>query len=98
MVVDPMDLDVCDAETMPLAALLYQGGYLTIKDADGEDGSISLGIPNVEISKSLHEAAAQARTKDYAGPWLDGAPPVFLVGVNYDPEKHGIDAPLVERA
>ncbi len=38
----------------------------------------------------------QARTKDYAGPWLDGAPPVFLVGVNYDPEKRGIDDPLVE--
>ena len=40
----------------------------------------------------------QARTKDYAGPWLDGAPPVFLVGVNYDSAKRGIDDPLVERA
>ena len=30
-------------------------------------------------------------------PWLDGAPPVFLVGVNYDPAKRGIDDPLVER-
>ncbi|MBO7688287.1 MAG: AAA family ATPase, partial [Kiritimatiellae bacterium] len=31
MVADPLDLDVCDAETMPMLALLYQGGYLTIK-------------------------------------------------------------------
>ncbi len=35
---------------------------------------------------------------NYAGPWLDGKPPVFLVGVNYDPEKRGIDDPLVEKA
>ncbi len=26
---------------------------------------------------------------NYAGPWLDGKPPVFLVGVNYDPKKRG---------
>ena len=203
LAVDPMELDVCDAETMPLAALLYQGGYLTIRDVD-EDGYLTLGIPNNEISKSLHdgfmrsvlgpsmenwnerkilarrelrakgvetllkknlksafaavphewkiesekeakryfllfmkligseisgerqsargradailkdksgvyvfefkygqtaqEALAQARTKDYAGPWLDGAPPVFYVGVNYDPAKRGIDDPLVEPA
>ena len=203
MTVDPMELDVCDAETMPLAALLYQGGYLTIRDVD-EDGCLTLGIPNSEISKSLHdgfmrsilgpgmenwnerqilarrelrakgvetllkknlkaafaavphewkiedekeakryfllfmkligaeisgerqsargradavlkdksgvyvfefkygktsgEALAQARTKDYAGPWLDGNPPVFCVGVNYDPERRGIDDPLVEPA
>ncbi len=203
MAVDPMELDVCDAETMPLAALLYQGGYLTIRDVD-EDGFLTLGIPNNEISRSLHdgfmrsvlgqsmeswrerqilmrrelrakgvesllrknlkaafaavphewriedekeakryfllfmkligadisgerqsargradailkdaggvyvfefkygktarEALDQARGRDYAGPWLDGDPPVFYVGVNYDPAKRGIDDPLVEPA
>ena len=203
MTVDPMELDVCDAETMPLAALLYQGGYLTIRDVD-EDGCLTLGIPNAEISKSLHdgfmrsvlgpgmenwnerriltrrelrakgvetlirknlkaafaavphewkiedereakryfllfmkligadisgerqsargradavlqdksgvyvfefkygksakEAVEQARTKEYAEPWLDGNLPVFYVGVNYDPDKRGIDDPLVEPA
>ena len=196
-------LDVCDAETMPLPALMYQGGYLTIKEV-GDENSFFLGIPNNEIANSLaegfvsallsrgmgiwtdqlvqsradmkkqgietllrknlraafasvphewkigdereakryfllfmkligadisgerqsargradailkdksgvyvfefkygrtpREALDQARTKDYAGPWLDAKPPVFLVGVNYDPEKHGIDDPLVERA
>ena len=52
MVVDPMELDVCDAETMPLAALLYQGGYLTIKRVR-PSGRIDLGIPNEEISVSM---------------------------------------------
>ncbi len=203
MAVDPMELDVCDAETMPLAALLYQGGYLTISDVD-EDGFLTLRIPNNEISRSLHdgfmrsvlgrdmekwgerqiltrrelrakgvesllrknlkasfaavphewkiedekdakryfllfmkligadisgerqsargradailkdksgvyvfefkygktsrEALDQARGKDYAGPWLDGNPPVFYVGVNYDPVLRAIDDPLVEPA
>ena len=203
MVADSMDLDVCDAETMPLTALLYQGGYLTIKRVR-PSGRLELGLPNEEISSSLargyvstllrnglpdwnesladaqddliekgvetllrrnlraafaavphewnlkdereakryfllfmkligadisgerqsargradailkdksgvyvfefkygktpQEAINQARTKDYAGPWLDGKPPVFLVGVNYDPAKRGIDDPLVEKA
>ena len=201
MAVDPLDLDVCDAETMPIAALLYQGGYLTIKRVR-PSGRLDLGIPNEEIASSLAkgyvssllrngmadwgdeladaqddliekgvetllrknlkaafasvphewkiesereakryfllfmkligadisgerqsargradailkdrsglyvfefkygktpgEALEQARTKDYAGPWLDGDPPVFLVGVNYDPKKRGIDDPRIE--
>ena len=196
-------LDVCDAETMPLPALLYQGGYLTLSEIIDES-MFRLGIPNNEIANSLsegyvaallgsgmtdwteqlaesraglrakgvetllkknlksafaavphewkiesereakryfllfmkligseisgerqsargradailkdksgvyvfefkygktaQEALQQARTKDYAGPWLDGAPPVFYVGVNYDPAKRGIDDPLVEPA
>ena len=201
MVADPMELDVCDAETLPLAALLYQGGYLTIKRVR-PSGHLELGMPNEEVSSSLakgyvstllrndmsdwnekladaqdgliekgvetllkknlkaafaavphewkiedekeakryfllfmkligadisgerqsargradailqdksgvyvfefkygrtaHEALEQARTKDYASPWIDGDAPVFYVGVNYDPEKRGIDDPLVE--
>ncbi len=195
-------LDICDAETMPLVALMYQGGYLTIKEVD-ENGDMTLGIPNKEISSSLHEGFAaslfkasftdwndrlihsrrdlrangvevflrrnlkaafstvpyewkitcereakryfllflklcgadisgerqsalgradavlkdksgvyvfefkygksaaealrQAQTKDYTGPWLSGNPPVFLVGVNYNPETRTIDDPLVEQ-
>ena len=51
-----------------------------------------------KYGKTAREAVEQARTKDYAGPWLDSDPPVFLVGVNYDPAKRGIDDPLVEKA
>ena len=203
MTVSQAQLDVCPAETMPLATLMYQGGYLTIKRVR-PSGKLDLGIPNEEVANSLaegyvstilssgmsdwtedladaqddliekgietllgknlkavfasvphewkiesekeakryfllfmkligadisgerqsargradailkdksgvyvfefkygkspKEALEQARTKDYAGPWLDGAPPVFLVGVNYDPAKRGIDDPLVGQA
>ena len=196
-------LDVCAAETMPLPALLYQGGYLTIKEVI-DANTFRLGIPNNEIANSLaegyvstlldegmadwteqlaearegliakgvealltknlkavfaavphewnigdekeakryfllfmklvgadisgerqsargradavlqdktgtyvfefkygrtaQEALEQARTKGYGNPWLDRDLPVFHVGVNYDPEKRGIDDPLVEPA
>ena len=60
---DKMTLDVCDAETLPMASLLYQGGYLTIKDVipapvDGEGqivGSESyvLAPPNREVRDAL---------------------------------------------
>ena len=196
-------LDVCAAETMPLPALLYQGGYLTLSETI-DANTFRLGIPNREIANSLaegyvasildagmsgwtdrladaregmikrgveailsknlkaafaavphewkienekeakryfllfmkligadisgerqsargradavlqdktgtyvfefkygktaREALAQARTKEYANPWLDSSLPVFYVGVNYDPGKRGIDDPLVEPA
>ena len=47
-------LDVCAAETMPLPALLYQGGYLTISEAI-DTNTFRLGIPNAEIANSLAE-------------------------------------------
>ncbi|MBR2839154.1 MAG: AAA family ATPase [Kiritimatiellae bacterium] len=203
LAVTQTQLDVCDAETMPLPALLYQGGYLTISDVI-DDNTFRLGIPNREIANSLsegyvsallgdgitdwteqlaesraglrakgvgtlldrnlkaafaavphewriesereakryfllfmkligadisgerqsargradavladkagvyvfefkygksaQEALAQARTKEYANPWLDADLSVFYVGVNYDPERRGIDDPLVEPA
>ncbi len=203
LIVSQTQLDVCDAVTLPVEALLYQSGYLTLKETF-DDTTYSLGVPNNEVRDSLtkgyvgslmgaafptwndraqrarlellakgvetlvrknlkaafaavphdwrieneneakryfllylriigadvsgevqsangradailkdksgvyvfefkygktaREAVDQARGKDYAGPWLDGDPPVFLVGVNYDPAKRGIDDPLVERA
>ena len=51
-----------------------------------------------KYGKTAKKAVEQARTKEYAGPWLDGNPPVFYVGINYDPDKRGIDDPLVEPA
>ena len=51
-----------------------------------------------KYGKTAQEALAQARTKEYANPWLDSTLPVFYVGVNYDPSTRGIDAPLVEPA
>ncbi len=63
---DSMMLDVCDADTLPVESLLYQGGYLTIKEVvkapspsceeDGEAPRMDtyvLGPPNLEIRASL---------------------------------------------
>ena len=49
-------------------------------------------------SPFLHSALRFARLGPARRSWLDGKPPVFLVGVNYDPKKRGIDDPLVEKA
>ena len=60
---DAMTLDVCDAETLPMESLLYQGGYLTIKDvippprdSDGQiigSASYVLAPPNLEVREAL---------------------------------------------
>lgn len=52
IVVSSESLEVCDSITMPLNSLLYQGGYLTIKDVD-EVGTFILGVPNQEVRLSL---------------------------------------------
>ena len=56
---DKLMLDVCDAETLPMEALLYQGGYLTIKDVKHGDitkdelDSYVLAPPNLEVREAL---------------------------------------------
>ncbi len=49
--VSESDLDVCDAETLPATPLLYQSGYLTIKDF--ADDVLVLGIPNKEVRGAI---------------------------------------------
>ncbi len=46
------DIDVCDARDLPAVALLFQGGYLTIKGVN-ELGDYNLGIPNGEVRYAL---------------------------------------------
>ncbi len=70
MAVDPMDLDVCDAETMPIAALLYQGGYLTIKRVR-PSGRLDLGIPNEEVASSLTKGYVSSLLRDGMADWGD---------------------------
>ncbi|MBO7684630.1 MAG: AAA family ATPase, partial [Kiritimatiellae bacterium] len=64
-------------------------------DAVLQDAS-GIYVFEFKYGKTAREALEQARTKEYAGPWMDAAAPVFYVGVNYDPERRGIDDPLVE--
>ena len=54
----PLELDVCDAESLPYKALLYQTGYLTIKSASTDENMhtrLVLGIPNREVRTALEE-------------------------------------------
>lgn len=46
-------LDVCDLEKLPFDALMYQGGYLTIKSVL-DDGKLVLGIPNREVREAIY--------------------------------------------
>ena len=56
---DAFMLDVCDAETLPMESLLYQGGYLTIKETrpgnpeTGREVSFVLAPPNLEVREAL---------------------------------------------
>ena len=55
---DYLTLDVCDAETLPMEALLYQGGYLTIKEVvkgehKDDPDSYVLAPPNREVRDAL---------------------------------------------
>ena len=60
-------LDVCAAETMPLPALLYQGGYLTISEVIDEN-AFRLGIPNKEIAKTPSPKGTSRRSSTPACP------------------------------
>ena len=64
----PLQLDVCDAESLPVTPLLYQAGYLTIKDVipapkqteeeeekNPQTDTYVLGPPNLEVRAALKE-------------------------------------------
>lgn len=48
-------LEGLDLKSPNPVALLYQSGYLTIKDYDLETDSVTLGIPNLEVRQSLFD-------------------------------------------
>ena len=52
------ELDVCDALSLPVKALMYQSGYLTIKKVSGEangtdEQKLILGVPNQEVRTAI---------------------------------------------
>jgi len=59
----PKRLDVCDLQTLPVDALMYQGGYLTIKSVL-ENGNLVLGIPNREVRESIYGGFLDEVLKD----------------------------------
>ncbi len=58
-------LDASDIGDLPLEALLYQTGYLTIQDAF-DDGVISLKVPNYEVLDSVNQGAMSQWVGDRA--------------------------------
>ena len=58
------DLDVCGLESINPVAMLYQGGYLTIKDF--QDPYFTLGIPDEEVRRAFNTQLVQklAQKKD----------------------------------
>ena len=46
------ELDVCDVTRLPVKSLMYQSGYLTIKEVLSDDQYV-LGVPNKEVLDSL---------------------------------------------
>lgn len=54
-VVSMRTLEGLDLKSANPIALLYQTGYLTIKDYDFENDYVTLGIPNLEVRQSLFD-------------------------------------------
>ena len=54
------DLDVCELENILPTAMLYQGGYLTIKDY--RNGTFTLGIPDEEVRRAFNAQLVQKFT------------------------------------
>ncbi len=91
--VKPIQLDVCDAEKLPVEPLLYQSGYLTIKEVihstRPEDRGVSandtyrLAPPNEEIRQSLRDGYISRILGFEADPFdtlLDRAKRMIAVG------------------
>ena len=54
------DLDICELKKIRPEAMLYQGGYLTIKDY--RNGIFTLGIPNEEVRRAFNTQLVQKFT------------------------------------
>ena len=57
------ELDVCDVARLPVKSLMYQSGYLTIKEVLSEDQYV-LGVPNKEILDSLSHGYVSMMFRD----------------------------------
>lgn len=81
------DLEGLDIEMLSPQALLYQTGYLTIKDYYQEDGLYRLRLPNLEVKQGFFE---------YLIPWYTSIPKdesrVFTTLIRKELEKGDIDA------
>ncbi len=59
--------DVCGLEDISTIGLLYQSGYLTIKDYDIYRGNYTLGVPNQEVREDLSNLIVYSQKGEKAG-------------------------------
>jgi hypothetical protein len=63
LVADMNELSTFDINNIPLATLLFQTGYATIKDYDATYQRYSLDMPNYEVRDSLLKSILTVMTK-----------------------------------
>lgn len=68
--------------------MIYQSGYLTIKDYDKESNLFLLDFPNNEVKSGF---LAMIDTKGYARPYEADARQVYKIGVNFSSETGTIE-------
>ncbi len=79
-----------EVDTMDIATLLFQTGYLTIGDYNEKTGDYFLKFPNEEVRRSF-EALEQILSKNYPKKHsLDGLE-LILVGVNFDTASRSLN-------
>jgi len=61
------ELGAIEIDDIPVSALLFQTGYLTIRSYDPESGNYHLGFPNFEVKFSLLKNLLKQFTKTSAG-------------------------------
>ncbi len=77
---------VDSASTNPVP-VVYQSGYLTIKEYDPRFETYTLGFPNREVEEALQ----QINDKQYTLPFAADGRQVFKVGVNFSRETRNIE-------
>ncbi len=82
---------VDSASTNPVP-VVYQSGYLTIKEYDPRFETYTLGFPNREVEEALQ----QINDKQYTLPFSADGRQVFKVGVNFSRETRNIERWVME--
>lgn len=60
-----------DLKNADPTALLYQTGYLTIKDYDFQSDTVRLGVPNKEVIESLFDLKISSKTRHLDEPLIE---------------------------
>ena len=71
--------------------MIYQSGYLTIKDCNIDRNTYLLDIPNEEVRNGFIEIIKQIDDKGYAKPYAADNRKLIALGINFSSEKGTID-------